>query len=77
MGESAVDEKIAPVYTKYDNPQTTILFNQSEIEVHLTARGRTEKEAEALLGSVVCRLRSNWVMPFFPLPAKRWKKLSD
>ncbi len=49
MGESAVDEKIAPVYTKYDNPQTTILFNQSEIEIHLTARGRTEEEANALL----------------------------
>lgn len=49
MGESAVDEKIAPVYTQYDNPVTTILFNQSEIEIHLTARGRTEKEAGDLL----------------------------
>jgi nicotinamide-nucleotide amidase len=49
MGESAVDEKIAPVYTQYDNPVTTILFNQSEIEIHLTARGRTEKEADDLL----------------------------
>jgi PncC family amidohydrolase len=49
MGESAVDEKIAPVYTRYDNPVTTILFNQSEIEIHLTARGRTEKEANELL----------------------------
>ena len=49
MGESAVDEKIAPVYTQYDNPVTTILFNQSEIEIHLTARGRTEKEANELL----------------------------
>ena len=49
MGESAVDEKIAPVYTKFENPQTTILFNQSEIEIHLTARGRTEAEAGVLL----------------------------
>jgi len=49
LGESAVDEKIAPIYTQYENPQTTILFNQSEIEIHLTARGRTEAEAEALL----------------------------
>ncbi|HSE30212.1 MAG TPA: competence/damage-inducible protein A [Pyrinomonadaceae bacterium] len=49
MGESAVDEKIAPIYSQYENPQTTILFNQSEIEIHLTARGRTEKEADALL----------------------------
>ena len=49
MGESAVDERIAPIYTQYDNPITTILFNQSEIEVHLTARGRTEKDATELL----------------------------
>jgi nicotinamide-nucleotide amidase len=49
MGESAVDEKIAPIYTRYTNPQTTILFNQSEIEIQLTARGRTEADAEALL----------------------------
>jgi nicotinamide-nucleotide amidase len=48
-GESALDEKIAPIYTQYENPQTTILFNQTEIEIHLTARGRTEVEAEALL----------------------------
>ena len=52
LGESAVDEKIAPVYTQYDNPQTTILFNQSEIEIHLTARARTEADAEALLDKV-------------------------
>src|SRR5438874_12629826 len=49
MGESAVDEKIAPIYTKYENPLTTILFNSSEIEIHLRAHGRTEAEAEALL----------------------------
>jgi nicotinamide-nucleotide amidase len=49
MGESAVDELIAPVYMKYENPQTTILFNQSEIELQLTAQGKTESEAESLL----------------------------
>ncbi|MGH9900584.1 MAG: competence/damage-inducible protein A [Pyrinomonadaceae bacterium] len=49
MGESAVDERIAPVYTQYKNPQTTILFNKSEIEIHLTAQARTEKDAELLL----------------------------
>ncbi|HKQ99718.1 MAG TPA: competence/damage-inducible protein A [Pyrinomonadaceae bacterium] len=49
MGESAVDEKIAPVYTQYKNPQTTILFNRSEIEIHLTAQAKTEREAELLL----------------------------
>ena len=49
MGESAVDEKIAPVYTQYKNPQTTILFNRSEIEIHLTAQAKTERDAELLL----------------------------
>jgi nicotinamide-nucleotide amidase len=49
LGESAVDERIAPVYTQYKNPQTTILFNRSEIEIHLTAQGKSEQEAELLL----------------------------
>ena len=49
LGESAIDERIAPVYTQYKNPQTTILFNQSEVEIHLTAQAKTEKEAELLL----------------------------
>jgi nicotinamide-nucleotide amidase len=49
LGESAVDERIAPVYTQYRNPQTTILFNSSEVEIHLTAQGKTEAEAELLL----------------------------
>ena len=49
LGESAVDEKIAPVYTQYKNPQTTILFNRSEIEIHLTAQAKTEQDAELLL----------------------------
>jgi nicotinamide-nucleotide amidase len=52
MGESAVDEKIAPVYTRYSNPQTSILFNKSEIEVQLTASGRSEQDAVALLDKV-------------------------
>jgi nicotinamide-nucleotide amidase len=49
MGESAIDEKIAPIYTRYQNPQTTILFNSSEVEIHLSAHGRSEAEAEKLL----------------------------
>ncbi|MET0625468.1 MAG: competence/damage-inducible protein A [Pyrinomonadaceae bacterium] len=49
LGESAVDERISPVYTQYKNPQTTILFNNSEIEIHLTAQAKSEAEAELLL----------------------------
>ena len=56
MGESAVDEKVAPIYSRYENPQTTILFNSSEIEIHLRAHGRTEDEAESLLDDLALKL---------------------
>jgi nicotinamide-nucleotide amidase len=56
LGESAVDERIAPVYSQYKNPQTTILFNRSEIEIHLTAQGKTEQEAELLLDGLAGRI---------------------
>jgi nicotinamide-nucleotide amidase len=49
LGESAVDSAIAPVYKQYSNPQTTILFNKSEIEIHLTAHAANESQAELLL----------------------------
>lgn len=48
MGESSLDELIAPIYTKYENPQTATLFNKTEIEVQLTAQGKTIEEADAL-----------------------------
>ena len=56
MGESAVDEKISPIYTRYENPQTTILFNSTEIEIHLRAHGRTEAEADALLDDLSLKI---------------------
>ena len=52
LGESAVDEMIAPIYTQYENPQTTILFNRSEIEIHLTAQAGTEAQADHLLEEI-------------------------
>jgi len=56
MGESAVDEAIAPIYTQYENPQTTILFNRSEIEIHLTAQNKTEAQADSLLEDVAKKI---------------------
>ncbi len=49
LGESAVDELAAPVYTKYKNPSTTILFKDGQIELHLTAQVKTETEGTRLL----------------------------
>ena len=56
LGESAVDERIAPVYTQYKNPQTTILFTSTEIEIHLTAQAKSEAEAELLLDGLAGQL---------------------
>jgi nicotinamide-nucleotide amidase len=52
MGESDLDQLIAPVYTKYTNPVTTILAAPSDIQIHLRARCATAEEAEALLTEV-------------------------
>ncbi len=75
LGESALDEKIAPIYTQYENPQTTILFNRTEVEIHLTARGRSEEEAEALLDRLSVQLEeSSWRCCFLFCREKRWKR---
>ncbi|HEU0179482.1 MAG TPA: competence/damage-inducible protein A, partial [Blastocatellia bacterium] len=49
LGESAVDELAAPIYKKYQNHSTTILFKDGQIELHLTAQARKETEAGKLL----------------------------
>ena len=52
MPESDLDQLIAPVYKKYDNPTTTILAAAGDIQIHLRARCSTEGEAAALLVEV-------------------------
>ncbi len=52
MGESDLDTLIAPVYTKYKNPATTILFSLGDLFVHLRATAETEEQADTLLREV-------------------------
>lgn len=49
LGESALDQKIAPIYSRYTNPATTVLASPGEVEIHLTARADTPEIAEKLL----------------------------
>jgi nicotinamide-nucleotide amidase len=49
MTESDLDQLIAPVYTKFTNPITTILASPGDIQIHLRARCDTEEAAERLL----------------------------
>lgn len=52
MGESDLDQLIAPVYTHYINPVTTVLAKVGDIEVHLRARLETAEAAESLVNEV-------------------------
>jgi nicotinamide-nucleotide amidase len=56
MSESELDQAIAPVYKKYDNPVTTILAHNGDMQVHLRARCATEAEAAALLAEVGAKI---------------------
>lgn len=58
MGESDLDALIAPVYTKYTNPVTTILAAAGDVQIHLRARCDTAEEAEALLAEVSPKIRT-------------------
>jgi nicotinamide-nucleotide amidase len=56
MGESALDELIAPVYTRYKNPVTTILAGGGDVQIHFRARCATDGEAERLLDEVTSQI---------------------
>ncbi|MGI9037146.1 MAG: competence/damage-inducible protein A [Pyrinomonadaceae bacterium] len=56
VGESAVDESVAPIYKLYEAVETSILFNKSEIEIQLTAKARTETEAEKVLNELTGKI---------------------
>ena len=56
MGESAVDEAIAPIYKSYKNVDTSILFTRVEIELHLSARSESAGEADATLDELAERI---------------------
>ncbi|HXI93701.1 MAG TPA: competence/damage-inducible protein A [Blastocatellia bacterium] len=56
LGESALDDMIAPIYKEYTNPSTTILFTDSEIEIHLTAMAETAARAEEIAEELTGKL---------------------
>ena len=52
MPESDLDALISPVYKKYQNPVTTILAANGDLQIHLRARCATDAEADELLAEV-------------------------
>lgn len=47
MGESLVDSRVAPIYTRYTDVQTTILAGAGEIQFNLFCRAETLEGAQA------------------------------
>jgi nicotinamide-nucleotide amidase len=52
MSESELDQTISPIYKKYDNPVTTVLAHNGDMQVHFRARCQTVEAAESLLAEV-------------------------
>ena len=67
MGESAVDEIIAPIYKSHANVQTSILFNKTEIEVQLIAQAGSEAEAEKVLDELAAKIADKLGVAVFAL----------
>jgi nicotinamide-nucleotide amidase len=47
LGESLVDARVAPIYKRYTDVQTTILAGAGEIQLHFKSRADTLKAAQA------------------------------
>jgi competence/damage-inducible protein CinA-like protein len=58
MSESDVEQAVAPVYTTFDNPRTTILGAPGQVELHLTAEGGSEAEAYERIEALASRIRA-------------------
>jgi nicotinamide-nucleotide amidase len=47
LGESLVDARVAPIYKRFDEVQTTILAGPGEIQLHFKSRAATMEAAQA------------------------------
>jgi nicotinamide-nucleotide amidase len=52
LGESLVDARVAPIYKRYTDVDTTILAGAGEIELHFKSRAATEDAAQSRVDEV-------------------------
>ena len=52
LGESAVDARVAPIYKRYSDVETTILAGAGEIELHFKTRAATQDAAQRRVDEV-------------------------
>ncbi len=75
IGESAVDEAIAPIYKSYPKVDTSILFNKSEIEVQLSAKSESETQAEATLNELSAKIVEQLGIAVFALHGEQLEEI--
>jgi nicotinamide-nucleotide amidase len=57
MGESDVEQVVAPVYKTFTNPRTTILGGPGQVELHLIAEGASVEEALERIETLAAPIR--------------------
>jgi nicotinamide-nucleotide amidase len=58
LGESACDARVAPIYKRFTDVDTTILAAPGEIQLHLRTRGQSTEAADARLDELVTQLEA-------------------
>lgn len=53
LGESAVDQIAAPIYSAYPQVQTSVLFTRCEVEIHIASHSSREDEAHQIAEKLV------------------------
>jgi nicotinamide-nucleotide amidase len=57
MGESEVEQLVAPIYKTFSNPRTTILSAPGQVELHFVATAASEAEVERLIEALAVPVR--------------------
>jgi nicotinamide-nucleotide amidase len=53
IGESHCDARVAPIYTKYKDVQTTILAGAGEVQLHMRSEGKDQPATKARVDALV------------------------
>jgi nicotinamide-nucleotide amidase len=75
MGESALDEAIAPIYTTYAEVQTSILFNKSEVDIQLAVRSENGERANAVLDELEGKIVANLGVAVFSVQGETMEQV--
>ncbi|MFQ5817238.1 MAG: competence/damage-inducible protein A [Terriglobia bacterium] len=58
LAESETEAKIAPLYTQYTNPTTTLLASPGEVQIHLKAVGENRERLERRLDELADKIEA-------------------